>query len=279
MREWEWNLLEDKGSLDHVEIAGVVVKIGHRVRLCPRDGGDILDIALRGQVATIEGIEEDYEGSQHVCVVLDDDPGRDLGMMRQPGHCFFFRAAELEPIEESSSAETEQQTSNTAADKPRILVAGIGNIFLGDDGFGGEVARRLAHRNLPAEARVIDFGVRGLDLAYAFQDGYETIILIDAFPHGQRPGTVSVVKPDTNAIDATPGNFVEPHSMNPMNVLRMAKSMNGSLNRVLLVGCEPATLGGDAGCMGLSEPVENAVDHAVSTTAALIKRILDGETI
>jgi hydrogenase maturation protease len=278
MREWEWNLLEDKASLDHVEIAGVVVKKGDRVRLCPRDGGDILDIALRGQVATIESIEEDYEGSQHVCVVLDDDPGRDLGMMRQPGHRFFFRAAELQPIEESSSVQTEQ-TSTSAVGKPRILVAGIGNIFLGDDGFGVEVVRRLAARNLFAEARVIDFGVRGLDLAYAFQDGYETIILIDAFPHGQTPGAVSVVKPDTDAIDATSSNFVEPHSMNPMNVLRMAKAMNGSLNHVLLVGCEPATLGGDAGCMGLSEAVEKAVDNAVSTTEALIKRILDGETI
>jgi hydrogenase maturation protease len=278
MREWEWNLLEDKASLDQVEIAGVVVKKGDRVRLCPRDGGDILDIALRGQVATIESIEEDYEGSQHVCVVLDDDPGRDLGMMRQPGHRFFFRAAELEPIEETSSVQTEQ-TPNTAASKQRILVAGIGNIFLGDDGFGVEVVRRLANRGLPAEARVIDFGVRGLDLAYAFQDGYETTILIDAFPHGQAPGTVSVVKPDTNAIDASPDNFVEPHSMNPMNVLRMAKAMNGSLNHVLLVGCEPATLGGDEGCMGLSKPVESAVDDAVSTTEALIKRILEGETI
>ncbi|HUD12969.1 MAG TPA: hydrogenase maturation protease [Terracidiphilus sp.] len=278
MREWEWNLLEDKASLDHVEVAGVVVKKGGRVRLRPKDGGDILDLALRGQVATIESIEEDYEGYQHVCVVLDDDPGRDLGMMRQPGHRFFFRATELEPIEQSS-IEQPEQASNAALGKARILVAGIGNIFLGDDGFGVEVVRRLAHRNLPAEVRVIDFGVRGLDLAYAFQDGYETTILVDAFPHGQTPGTVSVVKPDTNAINATPGNFIEPHSMNPMNVLRMAKAMNGSLNHVLLVGCEPATLGGDEGCMGLSEPVESAVDQAVSTTEALIKRILDGETI
>jgi hydrogenase maturation protease len=278
MREWEWNLLEDKASLDHVEIAGVVVKKGDRVRLCPKDGGDILDIALRGQVATIESIEEDYEGSQHVCVVLDDDPGRDLGMMRQPGHRFFFRAAELESVEQSS-IEQREQASHATAGKARILVAGIGNIFLGDDGFGVEVVRRLMLRNLPAEARVVDFGVRGLDLAYAFQEGYETTILIDAFPHGKTPGTVSVVKPDTNAIDASPGNFVEPHSMNPMNVLRMAKAMNGALNRVLLVGCEPATLGGDEGCMGLSWPVESALDRAVSTTEALIKRILDGETI
>ena len=111
--------------------------------------------------------------------------------------------------------------------KPRILVAGIGNIFMGDDAFGVEVARRLMERNLPDEVRVVDFGIRGLDLAYALQDGYETTILIDAYPHGQPPGTVSVVEPDVNEISAAPGSFVEPHSLHPMNVLRMAHAMNG----------------------------------------------------
>jgi hydrogenase maturation protease len=275
MREWEWNLLEDKASLDHVEIAGVLVKTGDRVRLRPKDGGDILDLALRDQVATIESIEEDYEGSQHVCVVLDDDPGRDLGMMRQPGHRFFFKSTELEPMEQSPNA----PALKAAAGKPTILIAGIGNIFLGDDGFGVEVARRLMDRDLPAEVRVVDFGVRGLDLAYALQDGYQTTVLIDAFPNGNQPGTVSLVKPNLNEIDATPGGFVEPHSMHPMNVLRMAKAMNGSLNNVLLIGCEPATFGGDEGCMGLSEQVNKAVDQAVSTTEALVSRLINAEKI
>ncbi len=131
------------------------------------------------------------------------------------------------------------------------------------------------NRGLPAEVRVVDFGIRGLDLAYALQDGYETTILIDAFPHGQSAGTVSVVEPDVKEIAAAPDSFVEPHSMHPLNVLRMARAMNGSLNRVLLVGCEPAYLGGDEGYMGLSEPVEAAVDEAVNVTEALVKRILD----
>ncbi len=275
MREWEWNLLEDKASLDHVEIAGVLVKKGDRVRLRPHEGGDILDIALRDQVATIESIEEDYEGSQHVCVVLDDDPGRDLGMMRQPGHRFFFKSTELEPIDQSPNT----PAAKAGADKPTILIAGIGNIFLGDDGFGVEVARRLMNRNLPAEARVVDFGVRGLDLAYALQDGYQTTVLIDAFANGLPPGTVSLVKPDVDAIDATPGGFVEPHSMHPINVLRMAKAMNGKLNNVLLIGCEPATFGGDEGRMGLSEQVDKAMEQAVSMTEALISRLIDGELI
>jgi hydrogenase maturation protease len=111
------------------------------------------------------------------------------------------------------------------------------------------------------------------------QDGYETTILIDAFPHGQVPGTVSVVEPDAKEIAAAPTNFIEPHSMHPMNVLRMASAMNGSLNRVLLVGCEPAALGGDEGFMGLSEPVEAAVEEAVNTTETLVSRILNGEVV
>ncbi len=99
MNEWEWNLLEDKSStVNHVEIDGVAVNVGDRVRLRPKEGGDILDIALRDQIAIIESIEEDYEGAQHICVVIEDDPGRDLGMMRQPGHRFFFTPAEIEPL-------------------------------------------------------------------------------------------------------------------------------------------------------------------------------------
>ena len=98
MNQWEWNLLEDKTSADHVEINGVTIRPGDRVRLHPKDGGDILDLALRGQIAIVESIEEDYEGAQHICIVVDQDPGRDLGMMRQPGHRFFFSPEEVEPL-------------------------------------------------------------------------------------------------------------------------------------------------------------------------------------
>lgn len=274
MNEWEWNLLEDKTQMDHVDIGGVTVRIGDRVRLHPKAGGDILDIALRGQLAIVESIEENYEGVQHVCVVLDDDPGRDLGMMRQPGHRFFFTPAELELVEHSANSEGRERS---VAKKPTILVAGIGNIFLGDDGFGVEVARRMLARPRPDAVRVIDFGIRGFDLSYALQDGYETTILVDAYPHGQEPGTVSVVEPDLDDLAATPGDFAQPHAMNPMNVLHMAKAMNGSMKRVLLVGCEPETLGGDEGYMGLSEAVESAVDTAVDKIEAIVNCILDGK--
>jgi hydrogenase maturation protease len=278
MSEWEWSLLEDKTHVDHLEIDGLVVKTGDRVRLCPREGGDILDIALRGQIATIESIEEDYEGVRHVCVVLEDDPGRDLGMMRQPGHRFFFSPAEVEPMVQAPQR-PEPRAADPKAVKPKILVAGIGNIFLGDDGFGPEVLRRLMSRKLPDEVYAVDFGIRGLDLAYALQDGYDTTILIDAFRHGQPPGTVSIVEPDTKDIGSEPTGFVEPHTMDPLSVLRMTTAMHGPLKRVLLVGCEPATLGGDEGVMGLSGPVEAAVEDAVQTTETLIGRILSGEAI
>ena len=97
MNEWEWQLLEDKTPVESLKINGVELKPGDRVRLNPRQGGDVLDIALKGQIATIEAIEQDYEGKFHLAVVLDEDPGRDMGMMRQPGHRFFFDPEEVEP--------------------------------------------------------------------------------------------------------------------------------------------------------------------------------------
>jgi hydrogenase maturation protease len=271
MREWEWQLLEDKALLDHIEIAGIALRAGDRVHLRPHSGGDILDIALKGQIATIEGIEQDYEGKCHVCVVLDDDPGRDLGLMRQPGHRFFFDPTEVEPLPTGHEQEQPHRT------RARVLIAGIGNIFLGDDAFGVEVVRRLVDCELPDEVRVVDFGIRGLDLVYALQDGYDTTILIDAFPHGKKPGTVSIVEPNLNDLELGPGEggFVEPHGMNPMNVLRMAKAMQAPLEHILLIGCEPAYLGGDDGHMGLSEPVETAVSEAVKATQRLVKQILN----
>ncbi len=271
MNEWEWQLLEEKTLVDHLEISGVELRPGSHVRLRPRPGGDVMDIALAGQTATIECIEQDYEGKHHVCVVLDDDPGRDMGMLRQPGHRFFFDAEDLELL----SPDEIPQTSPTK--KPTILVAGIGNIFLGDDAFGVEVVRRLATRKLPADVRVTDFGIRGFDLAYALQDGYETTILVDACPRGGTPGTLFVIEPDVKALDdpEAPQAVVEAHAMNPVSVLRMARAMNIEVRNVLLVGCEPATLGGEQGEMGLSAPVQRAVEDAVTLVESLIDKVVN----
>jgi hydrogenase maturation protease len=149
---------------------------------------------------------------------------------------------------------------------PRILVAGIGNIFLGDDGFGSEVARKLMHRPQPANVTVADFGIRGLDLAYALLGEYEKTILIDAVSRGAEPGTLYTIEPDTSGMAAT---TLDGHSMNPAGVLGLARSMGAELRGVVIVGCEPASLGSEEGQMGLSEPVAAAVDQAVEVVESL----------
>jgi hydrogenase maturation protease len=273
MNEWEWHALEDSTPVESLEISGVDLKIGHRVRLRPRRGGEVMDIALAGQSATIESIEQDYEGKVHVCVVLDSDPGRDLGLMRQPGHRFFFDPEEVEPLS------PKEENTSTVTVRPSILIAGIGNIFLGDDGFGVEVVKRLASGKVPNGVRIVDFGIRGFDLTYALQDEYDTTILVDAYPRGEPPGTIYVVEPDLDAPDSadTSQGVVETHGMNPMNVLRMAKAMNGRLGKVLLVGCEPATLGGEEGQMELSQPVEAAVDEAVKLIGLIVENMVNND--
>ena len=272
MNEWEWQLLEAKKPLDDLRISNIEVRHGTRVRLRPRAGADVMDIALTGKAAIIESIEQDYEGKIHIGVVVDDDPGRDIGLMRQPGHRFFFTPEEVEPLPPRDDEKI------SATKTPRILVAGIGNIFLGDDAFGVEVARRLSTRQLPQTVKVTDFGIRGYDLAYALLDGYDTTILVDACPRGEAAGTLYVIEPDLKDLggpDEQQG-AVEAHSMNPLNVLRLATAM-GPIKRVLLVGCEPATLGPEEGQMGLSEPIEGVVDEAVRMVESLIQKILNGD--
>jgi len=161
--------------------------------------------------------------------------------------------------------------------QPRILIAGIGNIFLGDDAFGSEVARRLSGRALPDEVRVVDFGIRGFDLTYALLDGYEVTIFVDATPRGGEPGTLYTIEPDLKEMDNpdAEGMMVETHGMNPMKVLGMVKAMGGELKRILLVGCEPSPLETEEGQMGLSEPVAAAVEEAVGLIESLVRDILE----
>jgi hydrogenase maturation protease len=192
-----------------------------------------------------------------------------LGLLRQPGHRFFFDPAELELL-------SAREFDVPAIVRPRILVAGIGNIFLGDDSFGVEVVRRLTDKGLPDGVRIVDFGIRSLDLVYALQEGYETTILVDACPRGQEPGTIYVVEPDLDALGPA-DDVVDSHGMNPLKVLAMAKAMNAPMNKILLVGCEPATLGGDEGHMGLSEPVAAAVDEAATIVESLVHKLLKSD--
>ena len=159
---------------------------------------------------------------------------------------------------------------------PRILVAGIGNIFLGDDAFGVEVAQKLLHMQWPERVRVADYGIRGFDLTYALMDGYDAAILIDAAPRGDAPGTLYVIEPDLHTL-ADPGDAaIETHGMNPMRVLAMVQSMGGAPKRVLVLGCEPSPWGDEEEQerMGLSEPVAAAVDEAVRMVVSLVDGII-----
>jgi hydrogenase maturation protease len=154
----------------------------------------------------------------------------------------------------------------------RILIAGIGNIFLGDDGFGVEVVRRLADREWPEGVQVKDFGIRGMDLAYALQDEYELVVFVDATPRGGEPGTVYLIEPEVE----DDGNVsLDTHGMDPVKVIKLSRALGARPTRTLVVGCEPqVVLGGedyDEMLMELSEPVRAAVDEAVKLVESLVE--------
>lgn len=159
----------------------------------------------------------------------------------------------------------------------RILVAGIGNIFDGDDGFGVAVAEELRRRALPSAVTVADFGIRGLDLVYALLDGWAAAILVDAAPFGEMPGTLSVIEPDPPAAaDAPEDLLLSPHAMEPHKVLRLAALLGASWRRVLVVACEPLSLAGDGeGEIGLSPPVGAAVLPAADLVERLARELID----
>jgi hydrogenase maturation protease len=160
---------------------------------------------------------------------------------------------------------------------PRVLIACVGNIFLGDDSFGVEVARRLRDRPYPQGVRVVDFGIRGVDLAYTLLDDYDALILVDAAPRGRAPGTLYLIEPDLPAGDAEGGTAgrvaFETHSMDPVKVLAYARALGARPVRTLIVGCEPApppTDGYHEMVMGLSVPVRAALDPAVEMIDGLV---------
>jgi hydrogenase maturation protease len=196
----------------------------------------------------------------HLVVVAEDDPGRDLGELRTPGHRFFFAPEEVDPLPAA-----------------RILVAGIGNVFLADDGFGVVLAERLAERELPPGVEVVDYGIRGMDLAYALGDGYDAVVLLDATPGGEAPGTLYVIEPDTGGDEQVP---IDAHGMDPVKVLALAAQLGDVPQRVLVVGCEPAVrmTGDEEELVGeLSEPVRLAVDGAVELVESVVTELIESE--
>ena len=156
----------------------------------------------------------------------------------------------------------------------RVLVAGVGNVFLGDDGFGVEVVRQLAGRELPEGVEVADFGIRGMDLVYALQDDYDVVIFVDATPRGEEPGTVYLLEPE---IEEDGEVVLDTHGMDPVKVIKLSRALGAKPARTLVVGCEPRVAVGEEDyedmLMELSEPVQAAVEEAVRLVESLVEKI------
>jgi hydrogenase maturation protease len=249
-----WDELQ-RPAPESIEVGGVELRRGSRVRLRPRRGADVFDIALAGRLAVVDAIEEDTDGAVHVVVTVDDDPGRDLGAAAQLAHRFFFAPEEVEPLPPR-----------------RILVAGVGNVFLGDDGFGVVLAVRLAARPLPAGVEVVDYGIRGMDLAYALGEGWDAVVLLDAAPTGRPPGTLSVIEPDLELVEPS----IDAHGMDPVKVLGLAQALGGPLPRTLVVACAPEVVptGEEEDVVAeLSPPVQAALEPGVELVESLLREL------
>jgi hydrogenase maturation protease len=249
-----WNELE-RPAPESIVIDGVEVRRGARVRLHPADRRDIFSAAVDGRTGVVESIEELLDGGLRLAVSPDDDPGRDLGTAR-PGHRFFFAPDEVEPL-------------------ARVLVAGIGNMFLGDDGFGCAVVRRLSEVPLPAGVDVVDYGIRGFDLAYALASGYEAALLIDAAPLGERPGTLAVLEVPS---DDDAELELDTHGMDPVRVLALARGLGGAPARTLVLACQPARVvdPDDEDVLAeLSSEVGDAIETAVPEVHRLVEELLN----
>jgi hydrogenase maturation protease len=208
------------------------------VTLHPRAGGDVWDLALAGKTAVVDVVERDMEGRVHVGVLIDDDPGRDLG---ERGHRFFFAPEEVVPL--------------------RVLVAGIGNVFLGDDAFGVTLAGRVTYDGV----ELVDFGIRGMDLAYALAS-YDVVVFLDAMPRGGTPGTLYLIEPDLSELPPD----VDAHGMDPVKVLALAKTLGGELPRTLVLGCEPLAA---EEFTDMSPPVAAALDEAARMLVSLLDEL------
>jgi hydrogenase maturation protease len=302
LSDWE-SFLNPPGVVPPEEasivVAGTLLARGSRVRLRPTRRADSMDLFLSGREARVEGVYRDVENVAWVAVSLDGDAASDLHS--QHGRFFYFYPEEVEPVESGAGepsdserrpyatsdpgragaaggagprpvaagpAPVSEDRADVATPAPRTLVACVGNIFLGDDGFGVEVARRLSGREIPAGVRVADFGIRGIHLAYELvEQSYETVILVDATPRGGEPGTVYLIEPDLDRLEGQ--GAADAHGMDPQTVFALVKTLGGKPGRVLIVGCEPASTEEE---MGLSEPVVAAVEEAVKLVLELLER-------
>ncbi len=297
LADWE-SFLNPAGMVQpeeaSLEVGGVRIALGSRVVLRPSRRADSMDFFLAGRAARVQGVYRDVDDATYVAVSLDDDPASD--MQTWHGRFLYFYPDEIEPLvssdiegrtyEKDGDGRIGSGSSGDSGDgapglsplsenqpdvsRPHTLIAGVGNIFLGDDGFGVEVAQRLAGRALPDGVHVADFGIRGVHLAYELVDkGYESTILVDATSRGGEPGTVYLIEPDLDADESSGGgpDMADAHEMDPRAVFGLVRTLGGSPGKILVVGCEPACID-DA--MGLSEPVAAAVEEAITLILDLV---------
>jgi hydrogenase maturation protease len=161
----------------------------------------------------------------------------------------------------------------TAEMQKQILVAGVGNAWLQDDAFGGEVARRIEAQGVPDGVTVMDVGTGGLDLAYELMRGYDALVLIDASSRGEEPGTLYVIEPDLAdfAPSIEDGDAINPHGMDPATVLRFVNAAGGFSGKVVVIGCEPGEV--EEVGLGLTPAVEAAVAHAVRLVLQTVEEL------
>jgi hydrogenase maturation protease len=258
---------------DSLLVAGVELRRDSKVRLHPNRRADAQDLFLAGEVATVAAIVHDVDGGRHVAVTLDTDPAAEIH--RGQGRFLYFSPDEVEPLPGTNGSGSSGPGGGADGARPRprrVLVAGIGNVFLGDDGFGVEVARRLAGRPLPEGVQAADFGIRGIHLAYEMLEGYDALVLIDAMPLDEAPGTLAVVEPDAVAPPAAaPRPVLDAHTMHPGVVLDLLEMLDVHVERIVVIGCQPLTFDG----MGLSPPVAAAVDPAVDLLEGVLADVCD----
>ncbi|MGH9076732.1 MAG: hydrogenase maturation protease [Acidimicrobiales bacterium] len=256
---------------DTVEVLGVAVGKGSRVRLRPQRRSDAQDLFVDGRAATVAGVFHDVSGDVYLAVAVDD-PDADLHQWH--GRYLYFHPDEVQLLDEPSGLHlpAPADPADPGAPAPAsVLVAGVGNIFFGDDGFGVEVARHLLAGSLPAGAKVEDFGIRGVHLAYELLGGYQTLVLVDAVSRGDPPGTVSVIEHDAAGDGGGTLAAVDAHGMDPLAVLAMAADLGAGVGRVLVVACETADV---TEGIGLSAPVAEAVPRAAAAVVDLLATLI-----
>jgi hydrogenase maturation protease len=172
----------------------------------------------------------------------------------------------------ATTAETKQSNQPFSV-KKRVMIAGIGNMFMRDDGFGSAVVKKIMNKQFPEGVEVKDFGTGGLKLAYDLMKGYDGLIFLDTSARGEKPGTLYVIEPDEKDFsnDLEQGGPIDPHGADPVTVLRFVKSIGSWPAKVFIVACEPETV--EDFEIGLSEPVNKAIDTAIEMVDDIIKDI------